>query len=771
MQYDYLDEFLAVAREGTLSGAAAKLGVSQPSLGRHLSSLETELGTRLLERGPSGVRLTSAGQAALPVADEIARLERSLVEHFRDPERRSRERVLAVACSYLDEYMRRLMDKACTRLKAEGYAVRLEVSKLPADEDVAHLLLDRDVDAVVCFKAQALGAAEQGCFETDLAPMGAGVVAREGSPLVDSAEAPSSGRQADGPAPRTLALDDVLDCAFTLGREPGQHALWDEFLRVCDSRELPVPALRAPRKFSPGGSYAGMGSAAGTPGVAGPAGPSSASASSRAVPLRSNDLRLTVCDSLHPVCHVAGEVVVPLSDLAFDVVVLCRADDEVTRRAAQIAREVSLGAGAPRPASQQSMYVALPKSDMSVGALSRAEQGHYLSQVLDEPEVPQDLVLPDGTVVDKVYVALRNRLNRIGDGLSGDPVSTSFEAIMHLWSKEEAQAYLEMPMLEYFTAYDFAVESGRDPGECERICEELSRRNLICRVVRGGVVRYFLLAWTYGIWEFMVNSYEQGFLDWGIYGYDLGSASQFPTMRVCPVGPEAVRGGVLSPYWDWRSLIERQDLICTAPCQCQLSSEVSDNVMPAERKGQKGLCLTFGEMARYWLENGNGVEISKEECMRRAEQAVYERGCVPQAIFSKNPGVMCFCDATYCHVFAGVRSTCGAAPSIPLSCAYRLVYDAEKCLRCVACAKACPMGAVTVEQDGTVSVGPICVSCGQCVLACRAGARALVEKERGPESRLPEDLLEDYRWRSEDRMARGYITDFTQASIDVWAGM
>ncbi len=732
MLYDYLDEFCSVAREGTLSGAAAKLGISQPSLGRHLSALECDLGSRLLERGPQGVRLTEAGQAALPVAEQIRALQTGLVEHFRDPERRARERVLVVGCSYLDEYMRRLMDKTCERLKGEGFAVRLEISKLPADENPERLLLDRDLDVVVCLKAQASGEADGLCLEADLAPMRGGIVAQEASELAAQDE---------------LRLDDVLDCVFALGREPGQHALWDEFLRSCDLRGLPAPALRATRRARV---------APGAPGAAAS---------------RTRDVRLTVCDPLHPVGHAPGEVTVAVSDLLFEVVVLTRADDEVACRAARLAREVSLGAGAPKPASQASMYVALPKSDMRVGSLSLAERGRCLAQVLDEPQVTQDLLLPDGTVVDKVYVALRNRLNRIGDGLSGDPVSTSFEAIMRLWSPEEARAYLEMPMLEYFTAYDFSVESGRSLQECERICEELSRRNLICRVMRGGVPHYFLLAWTYGIWEFMVKSYDTGFLDWGIYGSDLGSASQFPTMRVCPVGPETVRGGRLSPYWDWRSLIERQDLICTAPCQCQLSSELGGDAAPEAPGEQRGLCLTFGDMARYWLENGNGVEIAKQECLEQARAAVYERSCIPQVIYSKNPEVMCFCDASFCHVFAGVRSTAGEAPSMPLSSAYRLRLDLAACIGCGACVQACPMGAVSMAEDGSVAVGPTCVDCGQCVRACPGGTRILVEKERGPESRLPEDLLEDYRWRSEDRMARGYISDFTSPVIDVWAGM
>ena len=760
MQYDYLDEFLAVTREGTLSAAASKLGVSQPSLGRHLSSLEAELGVRLLDRGPQGVRLTTAGEIALPVADAIHALEESLVEHFKDPERRVRERVLAIGCSYLDEYMYRLMDKVCDRLKDEGYAVRLEVSKLPADENVTRLLLNRDLDAVICLRGQTPDVQNDSCFETDLAPMHAGVVVQEGSPLISHG---------------SLVLEDVIDNVFTLGHEPGQHALWDEFLRACDTRGLPAPAFRAQRRGSRcSESTRGY---RGTPGAPETEdnqlfdGRDKTRSSASSVPTRSNDLYLTVCDPLHPVTYAPGQTVLPLADFAYDVVALVRADDGAARRISEVAREVSLGAGVPKPARQQNMYVALPKSDMCVGALSRAEQGQYLSQVLDEPEVPQDLVLPDGTVVDKVYVALRNRLNRIGDGLSGDPVNTSFEAIMHLWSPEEAQAYLEMPMLEYFTAYDYAVDSGRGLAQCERICEDLAKRNLICRVMRGGVPHYFLLAWTYGIWEFMIKSYEKGFLDWGIYGYDLGSASRFPTMRVCPVGPEAVRGGHLSPYWDWRSLIERQELICMAPCQCQVSNEVEAGVAPVGPAEQKGLCLTFGDMAQYWLENGNGIEISKQECLDRAHAAVFESSCIPQVIYSKNPEVMCFCDAMYCHVLAGVKSTCGAAPSMPLASAYRLTCDMDACLHCGTCVRVCPMHAVTMGRDGVPDVGPTCAHCGQCVLACSAGARILVEKDHGPEARLPEDLLEDYRWRSEDRMARGYISDFTKPTIDVWAGM
>jgi DNA-binding transcriptional LysR family regulator len=53
---------LAVAREGSFTRAAAKLGVSQPALSRTISSLEARLGLRLLTRSTRSVAATEAGE-------------------------------------------------------------------------------------------------------------------------------------------------------------------------------------------------------------------------------------------------------------------------------------------------------------------------------------------------------------------------------------------------------------------------------------------------------------------------------------------------------------------------------------------------------------------------------------------------------------------------------------------------------------------------------------------------------------------------------------
>lgn len=69
-----LRQLLAVARAGSLIGAAERLNVSQPALSVGISRLEDRLGTRLMERGRHGATLNEAGQILLRHAQSVERV-------------------------------------------------------------------------------------------------------------------------------------------------------------------------------------------------------------------------------------------------------------------------------------------------------------------------------------------------------------------------------------------------------------------------------------------------------------------------------------------------------------------------------------------------------------------------------------------------------------------------------------------------------------------------------------------------------------------------
>ena len=69
MQIGQVEAFLEVARQGTVSAAAATLYVTQPALTARIQSLERELGTPMFLRARRGMELTDAGRAFLPYAE------------------------------------------------------------------------------------------------------------------------------------------------------------------------------------------------------------------------------------------------------------------------------------------------------------------------------------------------------------------------------------------------------------------------------------------------------------------------------------------------------------------------------------------------------------------------------------------------------------------------------------------------------------------------------------------------------------------------------
>lgn len=68
LDWDDLRVFLAISAQGNLSAASRALKVSQPTVGRRLKSLEDSLGTRLFDRLPDGLALTSHGEQLIPLA-------------------------------------------------------------------------------------------------------------------------------------------------------------------------------------------------------------------------------------------------------------------------------------------------------------------------------------------------------------------------------------------------------------------------------------------------------------------------------------------------------------------------------------------------------------------------------------------------------------------------------------------------------------------------------------------------------------------------------
>ena len=64
--------FLAVIREGSLSGAARALHLTQPTVGRHIDALEAALGVSLFTRSQAGLIASEGASLLVPYAEAMA---------------------------------------------------------------------------------------------------------------------------------------------------------------------------------------------------------------------------------------------------------------------------------------------------------------------------------------------------------------------------------------------------------------------------------------------------------------------------------------------------------------------------------------------------------------------------------------------------------------------------------------------------------------------------------------------------------------------------
>jgi len=140
-----LASFLAVAREGSVSGAAEKLYVTQPSISAAVSALSRELEVDLTERVGRGIGLTAAGDAFRPYAADVLGLIEQGKQAAREAADFSMRSLRLVAVATAAEYVVPSLLRAFHRLYPE-VNLSLEVANRAS---VFERVLEHEVDVAI----------------------------------------------------------------------------------------------------------------------------------------------------------------------------------------------------------------------------------------------------------------------------------------------------------------------------------------------------------------------------------------------------------------------------------------------------------------------------------------------------------------------------------------------------------------------------------------------------------------------------------------------
>lgn len=145
LNYHHLLYFWLAAREGSVSRAAARLRLAQPTLSGQIRTLEGALGERLFERAGRRLRLTEAGTLVFGFADEIFSVGEELMDAVKQ---RPSRRPARVTIGLADVVAKPVAHRLIQPLLDEPEPVRLIVRE-DSPEKLLAALVGGDLDVVL----------------------------------------------------------------------------------------------------------------------------------------------------------------------------------------------------------------------------------------------------------------------------------------------------------------------------------------------------------------------------------------------------------------------------------------------------------------------------------------------------------------------------------------------------------------------------------------------------------------------------------------------
>ena len=134
--------FLVTAEEGSLSAAAKALGMSQPTLGRQVDALETELGVTLFERVGRRLSLTDAGAELLEHARAMGEAA-SRVSLAATGQAHAAEGIVSISAG--QAFAAHILPPVLARLREEAPGIAIDIVATDVQSD----LLRREADIAI----------------------------------------------------------------------------------------------------------------------------------------------------------------------------------------------------------------------------------------------------------------------------------------------------------------------------------------------------------------------------------------------------------------------------------------------------------------------------------------------------------------------------------------------------------------------------------------------------------------------------------------------
>ena len=368
------------------------------------------------------------------------------------------------------------------------------------------------------------------------------------------------------------------------------------------------------------------------------------------------------------------------------------------------------------------------------------------------------------------YELLRQRMDKWP---TRTPESTGIMKILkEIFTEEEAEilSYFERPLMDQASPIEIAQRSGKPVEKVIEILNSLAERGLMFKLGKSRKRAKFMIWPTViGIFEFVFSNAKiysdekikrlARLFDKYLNRYIIPTAwaSNYPFPRVLPskTSEKLIEVnedlGIVSQkilaFEEVEELINQYTAFSTMPCSCRVKA----THLGYTPKTAIDVCMTFDMVAEYFIENGMGKRLSKEEALELLIKCE-KNGLVHCTLNAQKPDFICNCDKEHCGILKSITKF-HRMGGLALSNFRAKIDESIECAECYRCVDLCPTHAIfpSIEEGGKFNLelkNDLCIGCGVCSSNCST-KRLIMEKV---ENKIPvESMPEAYQKYGEER--------------------
>ena len=355
---------------------------------------------------------------------------------------------------------------------------------------------------------------------------------------------------------------------------------------------------------------------------------------------------------------------------------------------------------------------------------------------------------------DEAYHKLAKVLDTLPNGFPSTPSGIEIAILKRIFEPDEAELFCDLRLTPE-TAEEISARTGRPLEGLEQKLVSMGQRGELTAFEVDGVVRFKMVPWVVGIYEFQLKRMDREFAlmceeyskNWGRQYMRYGPK----IMQVVPIEKEIPVKQEALTYHQVSNLIESARSYMVNECICKKKQGLLGK--PCSRPLE--VCLAMAPIPGVFEKSTlGGKVISKEEAyevLRKSEEA----GLV-HLTSNVESGHWFICNC--CGCCCGVLSALKAGSPNAVNSHYYAEIDPELCVGCGVCAdERCQVDAIEKGDDFCSVITAKCIGCGLCASTCPEEAIKMVHKNPEERIRPPKD---EAAWLEERGRQRG--VDFSR---------